>query len=881
MDKKTLIELRVDQSGDARAFKEKELIHLNEYNRVVSWINEALENIEVGDEETSNFNRQRNHNTITILGTRGSGKTSFLLSLLSSFENQSEDVEVLEIIDPTLIEEKGHIFLNVLSLIDDRVTQTLEQSDNNRIKSFQHTSEEWRIKFEALAHALPTLDGIGGNLTDTSWQDPEYIMQRGIRSVTASRKLEKSFRKLVTMALNIIDKKAFIVAFDDIDIDFKKGWPVLELLRKYFVSPQLITILSGDMRLYSLAVRKRQWENFGEQLLKVEGNSDAGMNYLRDLVTETESQYLQKVMKPVRRIHLNTLKEKLFLNPNFDVAVAYKNTKVKNIIDTYNSILKGFGIFNSYQAEIYRAFLLESPLRMQVRFFESNLKESTGDAISLLDPFVSDLYEMRLDIARITSSPQYLNITILDLLLRERILSETHQMQPTTVKPALNGSLTALTFLFSKSSAAGPEIIFDYFVRIGYLRNLLSSLGYNREKDNIEDPGIEDLCRHSGILQDKVLKDNIGMTTAYMVAFRDLRSRGDRPWAGIIPLLGLAGTSKKKQSSRIDRIDYIASNLNPDAKALVYLPLSISQSTLSQSSVLVYSFHVLLSAISELIRKVHSGDTYRGILELSQLRSYPMPDFRQRSSGIIDSDDSAEELDTNANQLSTNPSILESLLTTWVNAYPKKPIPPHLLGKISTRFFFAADAIQSIQKDEKLGRVMHALTVAFLNSVFIEDIKEHITRPAISLNNTRMSDDILINNLQRTVEGDTTELTLSKWLFACPLLLAYIDPSSKLKKAIANYAGPSLTEPSFTISVFHHLMEVKTKYRIVKPRNLDMIVQNFANAGITVFRMIDALNDEGTLIELSTLYSNLHPAERMTPEKLSRIIQYLEAEEEN
>ncbi|MCD8079453.1 MAG: hypothetical protein LUF04_03295 [Bacteroides sp.] len=58
------------------------------------------------------------------------------------------------------------------------------------------------------------------------------------------------------------------MAFDDVDTDFAKGWPVMETIRKYLTSPQLITILSGDINLYTLLIRKKQWENFGKPLLK-------------------------------------------------------------------------------------------------------------------------------------------------------------------------------------------------------------------------------------------------------------------------------------------------------------------------------------------------------------------------------------------------------------------------------------------------------------------------------------------------------------------------------------------------------------------------------------------------------------------------------------
>lgn len=59
-----------------------------------------------------------------------------------------------------------------------------------------------------------------------------------------------------------------MIPFDDIDTDFKKGFEILEVLRKYITSGQIITILTGDLELYSKLVRKANWKCFDDDFLK-------------------------------------------------------------------------------------------------------------------------------------------------------------------------------------------------------------------------------------------------------------------------------------------------------------------------------------------------------------------------------------------------------------------------------------------------------------------------------------------------------------------------------------------------------------------------------------------------------------------------------------
>lgn len=322
----TDIIIKLQDSGDAKAFGQSNLIHRDEFKTV---LNKLLNRLPDENETEKSDAPIRLHDTITILGSRGSGKTSFLQSVRAicstgkgfdaeeykQYKGLKNKIAVLDVIDPTLMEEKGHVFLNIISIIQEEVDKVLNKKDCDPCnKEHKNDRREWRDKVAKLAAGIPSIDGIGGHYNDNNWQDPEYVMDKGLKGVSASRKLEQEFNEIIDLALKHIGKELFLLTFDDIDIDFKKGWPVLETIRKYCTSPKLVILLSGDMHLYSMAIRKQQWKNFGRPLLINESQQQNKLGYYNEMVTEMEGQYLQKVMKSTNRIYLKTLNEKLLNN---------------------------------------------------------------------------------------------------------------------------------------------------------------------------------------------------------------------------------------------------------------------------------------------------------------------------------------------------------------------------------------------------------------------------------------------------------------------------------------------------------------------------------------------------------------------------------------
>lgn len=799
--------INLSESLNAKAFGEQNLIHTEEFKKATGWIEDRIKKVET--EKPEELKKVRLHDTITILGSRGSGKTTFLYSLLEHYRT-SAGVVVLSVIDPTLIEEKGHIFLTVLSQIKKEVECALSKSDCNPESSGFHERKEWMGRLKKLAAGLPSIDGVGRGYDD--WQDPEFIMDKGLTAVQAAKELEANFHALLELGLKILGKKIFILALDDIDIDFRRGWPVLEMIRKYLTSPLIVTVISGDLELFSKAIRKQQWKNFGKALLKNEAEQLRLIGDYNDLVTEMEGQYLQKVLPTQRRIHLTTLQEKISLRGWGGVNI-FVNKEDIHIVDYYNQVLATLGIKNPYQQEAYRTFLLSLPLRSQIQFlyeFESKKENEEADVI---DVFLSDLYEKRVNVDVAKSSPKYLNIIILKLLLQEHVLEGAYQLQPTTTDGSLNSSLTALSILFSQRSAKHPYLIFDYLIRVGYVRNLHSILPYKNEIDSNLAPSIEGLCKHSSLFFDRVYRDILGSMTAYIRATINYKNK--KQVAGIIPFSATRNADLVIKSFETE---------SESKRALAYIPMSVCLPKSSQSSMKTYSLYMLLATIAEIIKRYqqNSENIEDILIELSQVRSYRSPDFEAEATD--DKENKNVAIDEIDGYLKDKDSSFIESIKKWIDSFPSGFMTsPHMLGKISTRLFYALADLENQNALDTLGDAMHKRIVILFNTILAEELTEN--NKVLSKKNPLGTDTIFVNNLNHCLElltdTDNMPLKFSKWIFSCPLLLSYLnlevpcapkENEKTLRYLIRTFVGDDIPVDS----IYPNLVKIKPVFIVAK-----------------------------------------------------------------
>lgn len=839
---------------------EKHMIHPKEWKRFKEMINASVEQAneyarayEHG--KCSTIIRQRQHNTIMLGGERGSGKTTFLLSAIESIKKNkndfpSKELKPLQIIDPTLIEPKIHIFVNIVSVIRRTVMERFEKlSCCRKDDAIFQKFETWRESFRKMAEGLPCINGIGSNFfTSDDWQDSEFIMQKGVQRADAAHSLERNFHDYVHKSLEFIKKKAFILCFDDIDTHFEKGKPVLSVIHKYLTTPQLIVVLSGDPQLYSLLIRQKQWKNFSHRILEKEKGRD-----FNGMVDHLESQFFLKILKPERRIFLSNLYEKTRLRGEYDLQVNFSGNKYP-LTEFYDENLGKLQICGKNHYSLYRRFLLSLPIRTQrqILLTMKNLEKDAEDkndafkttnfAHSILHIFWSDLAGKYVDVSSLRNTPQFTILIILKYLVENKILNQGYLLKPNFSDQMKDSAQFALGALVVSEIYKNSAIVFDYWIRIALVRELAIRFRDDpdaRKSDNrTNGPSIDDLIGHCAMYYDKSPRHVARFTVSYMRALKGW-PKGNKSadsWQGTLPLYGLAKKANKRDLSRIDTvIEQIEKRATDEPLAAVAamvagLPLSgVIDHT--GNTLPVYSFYSLLGVIGELVyavkdvglQKNDSGNDqdpkdadlqkndngndqdlkvaiYRVLKTNNQFKEYPMPGWSSPESDTHK--ESEEAFLEGGGAITSEDKVISSpfldRIIQWVKDGENIDVTAALLGKIFTRFFYTLnnmDKNQTLRQEHRLGEWMHRMIVAFLNAaVVMESLdKAGLQYVGISLHNPITKNIKFRTNLQKLNANkvEAEKLTFSKWLLACPIWPFFMNPESDEKEQNNSSIVPS------------------------------------------------------------------------------------------
>ena len=291
-----VIDFNQNDYSDAIACPIPSLIHQSQMEQIMKLVKKLYQKAQNVKKTKEAFSVK--HDTISIFASRGAGKTTFLLTTLEQIREKYDRIVCLNIIDPSAIENKQHPFINVIASIQEEVERYFLA---NNLYDYKKEDFEQKKDFEdcykKLLKGLPVIDGIGkGNAYD-DWNDEEFISIKGMEKAELSNKLSQLFHKYVKKALNLIDKDCFVISFDDIDTDFKKGFQLLEVIRKYLTTPQIITILTGDLELYGKLVRKANWQCFSQDFRKKELEyANRTKAEFAGMINQLENQYLVKIL---------------------------------------------------------------------------------------------------------------------------------------------------------------------------------------------------------------------------------------------------------------------------------------------------------------------------------------------------------------------------------------------------------------------------------------------------------------------------------------------------------------------------------------------------------------------------------------------------------
>jgi hypothetical protein len=495
-------------------------------------------------------NWDRYHNTITINGGRGSGKTTFIQSFLDQVETSSfgdtekissKTIQVLNVIDPTLVENKENIIVTIISNIW-MIVKAARDHHSAPDGSWKDQYKRAENALRKLAGGLCLLDGIGSpNHYDQAWDDPQIILQKGLSKARDGSAFARDFHDFLDACLECLGKKVFLLAFDDIDTQFERGWPVLEAIRKYLASSAMVVLLSGDLDLYTKLVRRAQYVNLGDTLLRHDRpnrahHAEADLKPWEDdpikrAVDHLEEQYLLKILKPENRITLSPLGtivtdlgaegKKISVSPN---GRAEKGKSLVEAIDTvFEHILRAGG---GEDVSLHRTVLLGFPVRTVLQFlriasdvmFAPNPDEKAlRDVVARLPHlFASGLYHFDLSPLAIAEGDEFdLTQEMIRWCTGAKLWGSAYGLRPEYGDRDRDMVAMVLAVAFSQRFWSRPGDALSYMISIGLTREFVTRLGEDKTRAIIHYLGSDRRERLSSIARRAIgVQANLTQTRA-------------------------------------------------------------------------------------------------------------------------------------------------------------------------------------------------------------------------------------------------------------------------------------------------------------------------------------------------------------------------------
>ena len=512
-------QLVLSNSHNAKSFanNENEFLQVDAFSKVCRLVENLLsleKNGLLSDDDA--FYEARGHYSILINGKRGSGKTTFALTATKLLEagqtkvvkndrqdsiNKAESFDIkkgeilnLGILDPTLIDSKEHVLLAVIAKIKEKVDSHYKHKvetayDSNSIfTKYSHPLDEWRNALSNLAKGLQQLDGVGNNsMQDSIWEDSLTIMEEGLVAISSGLALNRRLHIFIEQSLKLLEAKAFILVLDDIDTFFEKGWPVLEALRKYLTSPQLLTLVCGDLQLYQSQVQRQQWQQLGDLATKFETDTKSRANHEAMIYALTE-QYLLKVLPANRRVELAVVVDIDAVKVYQDSDRQANDNDAPTLKDRIDNMLR-----NSYQlasdtveGRLFYNFIARRPLRITIQLLQS-LKGNELPVDALQNIFADWVYQQGASklLQKSDSNPLLIQ-QLLVVLHTSGLMQDNLELLPHYDDDSRNAGAAVASRLLCSYFKSNPGMALDFMVRGGLSRQAVYFSGVSDRRPSDE-----------------------------------------------------------------------------------------------------------------------------------------------------------------------------------------------------------------------------------------------------------------------------------------------------------------------------------------------------------------------------------------------------------
>lgn len=306
----------------ARTLQKEEInLSLPTYSKLLEQIDTIRKNIAAypglrteNRDSRNAFLRPQVINNISILGRRGSGKSSILKTLYHDLEANKEKNILLPPIVPENLESHMTLMSSLLGLLNDQVKQLSKKRQSSCPgcpPEKDPLEKEYRQLMECYVHLQKPYQDISIQQYST-----EYDYVRTMSNVfEAGDQFSWKFWNFIDHLLKKFEEDAedagdalLFVFIDDIDLSTYRCSDVVRTLLGYISHPRVVTVLAGDIEVFGEALTLdflRQEELLGKDSITESYTvSQISSENEKDLLgrkKELAYEYLKKVMPPMNR----------------------------------------------------------------------------------------------------------------------------------------------------------------------------------------------------------------------------------------------------------------------------------------------------------------------------------------------------------------------------------------------------------------------------------------------------------------------------------------------------------------------------------------------------------------------------------------------------
>ena len=354
-------------------------------------------------------------NSVFIEGDRGAGKTTFLLNITNYLRSQgkgksqgADDQQSLydalkfyPLIDPTLLESNKNmesnkktgeaLLISVVAMLLNSFQEDIEcfnfttYDPDNQERDFCYKGDAFKDREGLIKEIYRIVEGISRSLQALQ-DDKQVFALEQIANQQAGWHLDKSLHKLFFCLTKFYKKKALVLMIDDTDMAMNRCFEILDTILRFFSSPHLIILISGQKSLYDLVLKQyfcKSLPKEGPQGIQIPEQER------QDKIIDTVStSYFEKIFPTHLRIHLDSIsqliqKRSVYIESDQDARIPLRVLQefLKKLL------YRGLAIRHS------KAFFIEDRKHLTVRTALQRLKFMSHEIHFLTSKFLGMLKE--------------------------------------------------------------------------------------------------------------------------------------------------------------------------------------------------------------------------------------------------------------------------------------------------------------------------------------------------------------------------------------------------------------------------------------------------------------------------------------------------------